>query len=177
MTLTLPANTPSNCGSGGFPVCQPGGTVNLAAEWKQQSTLPGIAVINGREFKPFFDLSLSFRAGDATLPPLTLTPDFVGVNVPFTMDGTIALFFDQARTTPLLSDTITGRGTAGADFVNFEGGWAFIGHEYLFQPSATPTPEPGTLTLLVTGAVAIVLQRKRATAGSDRRGRVVKAER
>src|SRR5215204_5588413 len=38
MTLTLPANTPSNCGSGGLPVCQPGGTVNLAAEWMQQST-------------------------------------------------------------------------------------------------------------------------------------------
>src|SRR3954452_9656642 len=43
MTLTLPTNTPINCGSGGLAVCQPCGTVNLAAEWYQQSTPPGTA--------------------------------------------------------------------------------------------------------------------------------------
>jgi hypothetical protein len=168
MTLTLPANTPSNCGSGGLPVCQPGGAVNLAAEWKQQSTLPGVATIQGQEFRPFFDLSLSFQAGDALLPPLT---EHVEVTVPFTMVGTIALFGDQARTTPLLSDTITGQGTASADFVDSKGGWAFIGHQYLFEPATAPIPEPGTLTLLVTGAVGTVLLRKRVVSRRRRCGR------
>ena len=60
------------------------------------------------------------------------TEDEAQVNVPFTMDGTIALFLDQARTTPLLSNTIAGHGTASADFVSFEGGWAFLSHDYFF---------------------------------------------
>ena len=155
MTLNFPVNSPIDCG---LPPCRPGGTVNLATEWKQQSTIAGLAIVNGQEFHPFYDLAFSFHAGDATLPPLT---DDVKLTVPFTMAGTIALFLDQARTTPLLSDTIAGHGTASALFVSSEGGWAFLSHDYFFKPAA-PIPEPGTLTLLVTGAVGALLLRKRA---------------
>jgi hypothetical protein len=152
MTLTLPANSPINCL---FPSCQPGDTVSLAAEWRQESTSPGVASIDGQEFRPFYDLSLSFRAGTAILPALT---DLTQVNVPFTVDGTIALFLDQARTTPLLSNTLAGHGTANAEFVTFEGGWAFLSHDYFFEAAAAPVPEPGTLTLLMTGAAGLLLQ-------------------
>jgi hypothetical protein len=157
MTINLPVNSPGFCASGGRPPCQPGGTVNLASEWQQQSTLPGLAIINGQEFKPFYDLTFTFDAGEATLPPLT---DQVRVNLPFKMNGTIALFLDQARTMPLLSDTIAGQGTTSADFIGFEGGWAFQEHEYLFEPG--PIPEPGTLVLLMTGVAGTLLQRTRA---------------
>jgi hypothetical protein len=165
MTFNFPVNSPINCL---FPSCQPGDTVSLAAEWKQQSTIPGSAIINAQEFQPFYDLSFSFHAAAATLPPLT---DGVQVNVPFTMDGTIALFLDPARTTPLLSGTIAGQGTANAEFRPFEGGWAFVSHDYFFEPAAAPVPEPGTLTLLVTGAVGILLQRKRAASHRPVRSR------
>jgi hypothetical protein len=165
MTLDLPVNSPINCFR---PSCQPGGTVNLASEWQQQSTVAGLAIVNGQEFHPFYDLTFSFRAGDAILPPLT--DHVVGVNVPFTMDGTIALFLDQAKSTPLLSGTIAGQGTASAEFVRFEGGWAFESHDYLFKPDA-PIPESGTLALLVTGAVGTLLLRKRAVPRRRRCGR------
>jgi hypothetical protein len=157
LTLNVPANSPLRCD---FPLCQAGGTVNLSTEWKQQSIVQAGAIIDGQQLQAFYDLSLFFHAGNATLPPLTA--DFVGVNVPFTMDGTVALFLDQARTTLLFSGTIAGQGTASAGFASrIPEGW-FFGHQgYLFGPAATPTPEPGTLTLLVTGAAGALLQRKR----------------
>jgi hypothetical protein len=130
--------------------------------------MPGEATINGQVFQPFYDLSFSLHAGAATLPA---PADGDRVTVPFTMDGTLALFLDQARTTPLLSDTIAGQGTARADFVPVEGGWAFVTQDYFFKPAEAPIPEPGTLTLLVTGAAGALLQRKRAVSRRQVRSR------
>ena len=88
----------------------PADTVNLAARVEAAIDTYRVATIRGQEFQgaSLNLVACPFQAGGCA--PAALDRTTIEVTVPFSMVGDLSLFGDQARTTLLLSDTISGRG-------------------------------------------------------------------
>jgi PEP-CTERM motif len=84
---------------------------------------------------------------------------------PFTMSGSLGVF-DFSSGEELFSGDLSGSGLATFRFVTTPGGTSVVsGVTYQFAESS-PTPEPGTLVLLGSGAATLSWRRRRLSAAA-----------
>ena len=157
-----------------------GTTLTLGGEWLFTGfRTSGEAIVNGAHYpQVYFGFPTS---GTFTTPSVTLTggEGLHTFTVPFAFNGLVTGFASQVEgptgEQPLFTTTLVGRGSARAAFRGFQ---PFDGSilydpiqlagtdhhlEYVFSPSA-PIPEPGTLALLGTGTLGLLMARRRRRA-------------
>ena len=116
----------------------------------------------------YFDGVLDFAAGTGAVPGQGW------VDSPFTFAGTLLGFDNPERSgTPLFSQALVGAGRASVYFqetpIAGATGSSVWFLKYSFEDSV-PVPEPGTLLLVATGALAIARRRLCAGRQTPRRG-------
>jgi hypothetical protein len=158
-----------------FPLATP---VNLGGLWRPTSTPAAAALFNGVLY-PSIDLGFG-TSGTFTTPSMTLTaPDPLPVggrtgdttiSLPFTFTGQLVAFDSFNTDTELFRTSLVGSGTATARFRFTTDGEVvlytparLVGKDYqldYFFSRVSAVPEPGTLLLLSTGGLAIVMRRR-----------------
>jgi len=104
-----------------------------------------------------FDLTFTGPAADAH-PDETLCPKCVSGTSPFRVTGLLRAISDDREGPELFRHTIAGTGIATVGFEDVGGLRPFARFE--FSPEAA-TPEPGTLLLLVSGALGAARRERR----------------
>jgi len=122
-------------------------------------------LVNGAQFDVFLSGALNFNA-TPFIAPDTISGSF---DTPFTMTGVLSGFFGAGHTSaPLFTANLAGHGTASLVAVrDIDGGFVVRGGTiFTFSPApVSPTPEPETLVMLVSGlAFGALSLRRRAAA-------------
>jgi hypothetical protein len=121
-------------------------------------------LVNGEQFDVFLSGALNFSV-TPFIAPATISGSF---SAPFTMNGVLSGFFDRDRAgVPLFTADLAGHGTASLlGLWDTGAGFLAVGTVFTFSAApVSPTPEPGTLVMLVGGlAFGALSLRRRAAA-------------
>ena len=152
---TFPPIMPTACAPA---PCPSGTSTALGGIFNPVGTF-GSATLNGIEYSvEFLGRDLSFSTGDVVLPPNSET--FFIRQSPFTFSGMLDIWaLGPSGRFSVGTIELTGRGFATGFFAKSANGYTLTGVTYDF---VNPTPEPGSLVLLVTGA-AMALRRFRSS--------------
>jgi hypothetical protein len=149
-----------------------GTTVDLGGEWNPGDLFGGDGTFNGVHYDLLY-FGTSQNGGTFTTPSITITGEggLQIVELPFTYSGFVTAF-SSPNATPedvVFTATLVGRGTARAAFFGYPPEDGFPASyspitlpgtdyqlEYLFSPASASVPEPGTLTLLGSGALLLI---------------------
>ena len=149
-----------------------GTTVDLGGQWGPGDLRGGDGTFNGVHYDTLY-FGNSQSGGTFTTPSITITGEggLQIVELPFTFSGFVTAFSspNAAPEDVVFTTTLVGRGTARAAFFGLppEDGFPAIYSsiilpgtdyqlEYLFSPASASVPEPGTLTLLGSGALLLI---------------------
>jgi len=151
-----------------FP-CLPGTSLDLSGFFDKTRSA-GSAVVDGITYPQIFtdNSAGTFSAGMVTLTALD-EPGTLTVTLPFTftatVNGQLLDPFIYGYTDPVFTKTLAGRGTAAAEFLY---GGGNDGEPHLFFArqirydftAAEPVPEPATLVLCGSVAIAALVSRR-----------------
>jgi hypothetical protein len=151
--------------------CEPAGVpVSLGATWRPGGNNGARAIVNG---VPFDDVTFGpGTSGTFTTAAITLSGSSpLTVSTPFTFSGVIRGYSSTQFDNLLFTASVSGRGTARAQFAPFDAGGETLFYnvdlpgkdfhlEYVFSELA-PTPEPATAWLIGAGVVFVGAYRRR----------------
>jgi len=150
--------------------CVPGTAFNPSTTLTVAGWDAGNATLDGQTYDPmYFRGALDFDAVPLTvpdMPPGQSGPDSEGLSrvlTTFAFTGTLSGYADASLTgTPLFTTQLMGSGLVAAAFSNYppETGIRVLQLDYHFSDVA-PTPEPGTLLLLGSGAAWVAARSRR----------------
>lgn len=143
--------------------CSPGSSVDFTATYGFAEGEPqgNAGTVNGINYPSLFAAgTLAFHGPAIAIPSHVDDDESVVLRGPFTFHGSLSVFANEARSGPaLFSGELIGRGTATA-FGSSQTGMGVRFHDLVYS-FESPVPEPSTGVLLIAGAVAAAIGRRR----------------